>query len=121
MAVHPSDLCVTLAALDAEVLGEGASGPRRIPFAEFHRLPGDQAQLDTTLRPGELIVALKLPPLPLAQRSTYRKVRERASYASHSSRSPWPSGSREGGSRTSGSRWVAPPTDPGALPWPRRP
>lgn len=81
VAVHPSDLCVPLAALDADVLVEGPSGPRRIPFAEFHRLPGDQPQLDTTLRPGELIVALELPLLPLAQRSTYRKVRERASYA----------------------------------------
>nr|WP_233555415.1 FAD binding domain-containing protein [Deinococcus sp. RM] len=45
VAVHPSDLCVPLAALDVEVLGEGESGPRRIPFAEFHRLPGDQPRI----------------------------------------------------------------------------
>ncbi len=49
VAVHPSDLCVPLAALDAEVVVVGAGGERRIPFAEFHRLPGDRPDLDTTL------------------------------------------------------------------------
>ena len=81
VAVHPSDLCVPLAALDAEVVVAGRSGERRIPFADLHRLPGDRPDLDTTLEPGELVLAVELPPLPMATRSRYRKVRERASYA----------------------------------------
>lgn len=81
VAVHPSDLCVPLAALDAEVVVAGPAGPRRIPFGEFHRLPGDRPDLDTTLDPGELITAVEIPPLAFAARSRYRKVRERASYA----------------------------------------
>ena len=81
VATHPSDLCVPLAALDAEVVVTGAGGERRIPFADFHRLPGDRPDLDTTLEPGELVLAVELPPLGCAARSRYRKVRERASYA----------------------------------------
>jgi xanthine dehydrogenase YagS FAD-binding subunit len=81
VAVHPSDLCVPLAALDAQVVVAGPSGERRIPFADLHRLPGDRPDLDTTLGPGELVLAVELPPLPMATRSRYRKVRERASYA----------------------------------------
>ena len=81
VAVHPSDLCVPLAALDAEVVVVGTDGQRRIPFGEFHRLPGDRPDLDTTLRPGELVIAVEIPPLDFAVRSRYRKVRERASYA----------------------------------------
>ena len=81
VAVHPSDLCVPLAALDAEVVVVGTGGQRRIPFGEFHRLPGDRPDLDTTLRPGELVIAVEIPPLDFAVRSRYRKVRERASYA----------------------------------------
>lgn len=81
VAVHPSDLCVPLAALDAEVVVAGPAGARRIPFAEFHRLPGERPDLDTTLDPAELITAVEIPPLAFAVRSRYRKVRERASYA----------------------------------------
>ncbi len=81
VAVHPSDLCVPLAALDAVVHVAGPAGPRAIPFGELHRLPGDHPELDTTLEPGELITAVELPPLPWVTRSRYRKVRERASYA----------------------------------------
>jgi len=81
VAVHPSDLCVPLAALDAEVVVVGTGGQRRIPFGEFHRLPGDRPDLDTTLGPGELLIAVEIPPLDFAVRSRYRKVRERASYA----------------------------------------
>jgi xanthine dehydrogenase YagS FAD-binding subunit len=81
VATHPSDLCVPLAALDAEVAVLGPGGERRIPFADFHRLPGDRPDLDTTLEPGELVLAVEVPPLDFAVRSRYRKVRERASYA----------------------------------------
>jgi xanthine dehydrogenase YagS FAD-binding subunit len=81
VATHPSDLCVPLAALDAEVVVLGQAGERRIAFGDFHRLPGDRPDLDTTLEPGELVLAVEVPPLDFAVRSRYRKVRERASYA----------------------------------------
>jgi len=70
VATHPSDLCVALAALDAVVHLQGAGGARTLPFAELHRLPGDHAEIDTVLQPGELITAVELPALPSAARST---------------------------------------------------
>jgi xanthine dehydrogenase YagS FAD-binding subunit len=81
IAVHPSDLCVALAALEAVVRVTGPSGERGIPFAEFHRLPGDTPQLDTNLTSGELITAVELPPKGFAAHSAYLKLRDRASYA----------------------------------------
>ncbi len=81
IATHPSDMCVALAALDATVHLQGSSGARTLPFTELHRLPGDHPEVETVLEPGELITAVELPALPLAANSTYRKVRDRASYA----------------------------------------
>lgn len=81
VAVHPSDMCVALAALDAVVHLTGDKGQRSVPLTDLHRLPGEEPQRDTVLRPGELITAIELPPLPMAARSAYRKVRDRASYA----------------------------------------
>jgi xanthine dehydrogenase YagS FAD-binding subunit len=81
VATHPSDLCVALVALDATVHLAGAEGERTLPFEALHRLPGDTPARETELRPGELITAVELPALPLARRSTYRKVRDRSSYA----------------------------------------
>lgn len=83
VAVHPSDLCIPLAALDAVVVAQGRDGERRIAFRDFHRLPGDTPDKDSNLPHGELITALEiLPlPLPLVVNSRYRKVRDRASYA----------------------------------------
>ena len=56
-------------------------GAATIPLTDLHRLPGDQPERDTVLRHGELITAVELPPLAVAPRSRYRKVRDRASYA----------------------------------------
>jgi xanthine dehydrogenase YagS FAD-binding subunit len=81
VATHPSDMCVALAALDAVIHLRSAAGERRLPLTELHRLPGDRPDIETVLEPGELITAIELPPLPFAARSTYRKVRDRASYA----------------------------------------
>ena len=81
VATHPSDMCVALAALDAVVHLHGRGGARTLPFTELHRLPGDHPEFDTVLEPGELITAIELPPLSFAANSTYRKVRDRASYA----------------------------------------
>jgi xanthine dehydrogenase YagS FAD-binding subunit len=81
VATHPSDMAVALAALDASVHVEGRDGRRTVPMPGLHRLPGDEPERDTVLRPGELVTAVELPPLPFARRSAYRKVRERASYA----------------------------------------
>jgi xanthine dehydrogenase YagS FAD-binding subunit len=81
VAVHPSDMAVALAALDAVVRTLGPHGEREIPLVDLHRLPGDEPARDTILEHGELITAVDLPPLPFAARSRYRKVRDRASYA----------------------------------------
>ena len=81
VATQPSDMAVALAAFEAVVRVEGATGAREIPLAAFHRLPGDEPQRDTVLDRGELIVAVDLPALPIAARSRYRKVRDRASFA----------------------------------------
>jgi xanthine dehydrogenase YagS FAD-binding subunit len=80
IATHPSDMCVALAALEAVVRVRGAKGERNIPMAEFHRLPGNTPQIETSLQPGELILSIDLPPSPYAQHSHYLKVRDRASY-----------------------------------------
>jgi len=81
IATHPSDMAVALAALDADVEVLGAAGPRRLSLADFYRLPGDAPERDTTLEPADLVTAVVLPALPVAARSAYRRVRERASYA----------------------------------------
>lgn len=80
IAVHPSDMCVALAALEARVRVRGAKGERSIPFAEFHRLPGNTPQIDTNLQHDELILSIDLPPSPFAAHSHYLKVRDRWSY-----------------------------------------
>jgi xanthine dehydrogenase YagS FAD-binding subunit len=74
-------MCVALAALEAIVRVQGPQGERAIAFEEFHRLPGDSPNVETSLQPNELITAVDLPPLPFTQRSHYLKVRDRASYA----------------------------------------
>jgi xanthine dehydrogenase YagS FAD-binding subunit len=81
VATHPSDMAVALAALDATVQVEGPGGARAIALVDLHRLPGDEPERDTVLEHGELITAIDLPPLAAGARSTYVKVRERASYA----------------------------------------
>jgi xanthine dehydrogenase YagS FAD-binding subunit len=81
IATHPSDMCVALAALDAVVHLEGPSGKRTLDLTDLHRLPGDTPQIETELLPDELIVAVELAANPFAARSSYRKVRDRASYA----------------------------------------
>ena len=81
IATHPSDMCVALAALEARVLATGSEGERSIPFADFHRLPDDAPQIDTSLRPDEIITAIELPPKGFARNYTYLKIRDRLSYA----------------------------------------
>ena len=81
VATHPSDMCVALVALDAIVHILGNNGPRSIRLSDLHRLPGDRPDLETDLKSDELITAIEIPPLAFAAHSTYRKVRDRASYA----------------------------------------
>ena len=80
IATHPSDMAVALVALGADVLVDGPDGARRIALEALHRLPGDDPSRDTVLEPGELIVAVELPPDPPPAQH-YLKARERASYA----------------------------------------
>lgn len=81
IAVHPSDMCVALLALDATVVVSGPKGERRIPFSTFHRLPGDTPQKDNTLERGELITAVEIPENQFQKHVHYLKVRDRRSYA----------------------------------------
>ena len=81
IAVHPSDMCVALAALDATIHVTGPGGSRAIPIADFYRLPGDTPHLDTNLQADEIVTAIELPPKGFAEHSTYLKTRDRNSYA----------------------------------------
>jgi xanthine dehydrogenase YagS FAD-binding subunit len=83
IATHPSDMCVALAALEATIRVTGPGGERRIPFADFHRLPGDTPQIDTNLSHDEIITAVELPPesQAFAKNHTYLKLRDRLSFA----------------------------------------
>jgi xanthine dehydrogenase YagS FAD-binding subunit len=81
IATHPSDMAVAMRTLDASVETVKPDGTTRsVPIAELHRLPGDTPQIETTLQPGELIIAVTLPK-PAGGKQFYRKVRDRASYA----------------------------------------
>ena len=81
IATHPSDMCVAMAALEARINVTGPGGDRTIPIADFHRLPGDRPEIDTTLKGDELIVSVDLPNEDFSRNFTYLKLRDRASYA----------------------------------------
>jgi xanthine dehydrogenase YagS FAD-binding subunit len=81
IAVHPSDMCVALVALDAVVRVTGKNGDREIAIADFHRLPGDTPDIDTNLRENEIIISIDLPAKGFADHHAYLKVRDRKSYA----------------------------------------
>jgi len=79
VATHPSDMAVALTALGATVRVLTRGGPAAFEMPGLHRLPEEEPQRDTNLGPGDLITAVDLhAPAP---RSTYRKVRDRASFA----------------------------------------
>jgi xanthine dehydrogenase YagS FAD-binding subunit len=80
IATHPSDLAVPLVAFDAIVHTVGPGGTRMIPIDDFYLAPGTTPEVEHPLAHGELIVAVELPPLPLAQGSLYLKYRDRQSY-----------------------------------------
>jgi xanthine dehydrogenase YagS FAD-binding subunit len=81
IATHPSDMCVALAALEANVHVAGPAGERVLAFADFHRLPGETPQRDTNLEANEIITAIELPARGFAKNYTYIKIRDRLSYA----------------------------------------
>lgn len=81
IAVHPSDMCVALTALDAQVLVSGPAGDRTIAFTDFHRLPGTTPEKDNNLNKNELITGIYIPANQFGHRVHYLKVRDRASYA----------------------------------------
>jgi xanthine dehydrogenase YagS FAD-binding subunit len=80
IATHPSDMCVAMAALEAVIHVEGPKGKRTIAFADFHKLPGDTPHIENALEPGELITYVDLPKPVVGAKSTYLKLRDRASY-----------------------------------------
>jgi xanthine dehydrogenase YagS FAD-binding subunit len=81
IAAHPSDMCVALAALEAQVHVTGPAGDRVIAFADFHRLAGNTPQLDTNIAPSEIVTAIELPAQGFSANYTYLKIRDRLSYA----------------------------------------
>jgi xanthine dehydrogenase YagS FAD-binding subunit len=81
IATHPSDMCVALAALEAKVHVAGPAGERTVAFSDFHRLPGDTPEVDTTLKANEIITAIELPAQGFAKNYSYLKIRDRLSYA----------------------------------------
>jgi xanthine dehydrogenase YagS FAD-binding subunit len=81
IATHPSDMAVALAALDAVVHIIGARGARTLPFGDLHLVPGNHPEIETALKPGDLITHVEIPGTRFAKRSHYVKVRDRASYA----------------------------------------
>lgn len=81
VAVHPSDMAVAMTALDAQIVYVDVDGEHRLPIDEFYRLPGDEPDRDTNLPAGALITAVEIPAPPDGAHSSYRKVRDRASYA----------------------------------------
>ena len=80
IALHASDLAVSLVALDTIVQIQGTTGTRSVPLTEFYLEPGDKPDVENVLRHGDLITGIEIPLLPQGARSTYLKVRDRASY-----------------------------------------
>ncbi len=80
IATHPSDMCVAMAALEAVIHVEGPKGKRTIPFADFHKLPGDTPNIENALEPGDLVTHVDLPKPVEGAKSVYLKLRDRASY-----------------------------------------
>lgn len=80
IALHASDLAVSLVALDTVVRILGPNGVRSVPLTEFYLEPGDTPDVENVLAHGELITEIDIPLLPATARSTYLKVRDRTSY-----------------------------------------
>jgi len=80
IALHASDLCVPLVALDTVVDIQDVDGSRSVPLTEFYVLPGERPDIENVLEHGELITRIRIPLLPAGTRSGYLKVRDRASY-----------------------------------------
>jgi xanthine dehydrogenase YagS FAD-binding subunit len=80
IATYPGDFAQALIALDAQVELNGPKGNREIAFASLHRPPGETPEVETTLAPGELITAFRVPATPFARRSLFLKIRDRESY-----------------------------------------
>jgi CO/xanthine dehydrogenase FAD-binding subunit len=80
IALHASDVCLPLVALDTVVHTQGMERARQIPLAELYLTPGETPDVETVLEHGELVTGIEVPLLPEKARSTYLKVRDRVSY-----------------------------------------
>ncbi|OZE15406.1 molybdopterin dehydrogenase [Rhodococcus sp. 05-2255-3B1] len=81
VATHPSDMAVALTALDARIVVQGVDGERVVDIDDFYRLPGDAPERDNTVARDEIVTAVEIPAPAAGTVSTYRKVRDRQSYA----------------------------------------
>jgi xanthine dehydrogenase YagS FAD-binding subunit len=80
IATYPGDFAQALMALDATVQTIGPDGGRTVRFATLHRQPGTTPDVETTLRPGEMITSFEVALSPWMRRSLYLKIRDRESY-----------------------------------------
>jgi xanthine dehydrogenase YagS FAD-binding subunit len=80
IATYPGDLAQALIALEATVDIAGPRTNRNIPFVALHREPGTTPDVETELRPGEMITFINVPAAPFARRSLFLKIRDRESY-----------------------------------------
>jgi xanthine dehydrogenase YagS FAD-binding subunit len=80
IATYPGDFAQALIALDAQVEVAGKTRTRTVAFSELHKPPGARPDIETTLKPDELITGFIVPRLPWAKRSRYVKIRDRESY-----------------------------------------
>lgn len=80
IATHPSDLAVALVALEASIRLQSGNGSRDVKLDDFYLVPGDTPDMENQLRPGEIIAEIHVPLLAWANKSTYLKIRDRASY-----------------------------------------
>ena len=81
IATMPSDWAVALMAFDASIEVAGPGGRRAIPAGQFFRAFGEDPAAENTLAHGEIVTGITVPASAALRRSTYLKVRDRASYA----------------------------------------
>jgi xanthine dehydrogenase YagS FAD-binding subunit len=81
VATHASDLAVALSALDAEIIVASVAGERRLALQDLYPLPDATTAPDSALAGGDVITAINIRDASrFAARSTYLKIRDRASF-----------------------------------------
>jgi xanthine dehydrogenase YagS FAD-binding subunit len=81
VATHASDLAVALSALDAKIIVRSTIGERSMALKDLYPLPSATTAPDSSLAVGDIITAISIHDAErFAPRSTYLKIRDRASF-----------------------------------------